>query len=88
MHFTLLKRRGGPKYAIATKVITTLLALILTLNNFIFNSKFYLQIKGSAMEQYAPLNMQKYSCPSLKRDISVLSLKTNPAAICTLLTIV
>ena len=32
-----------------TKIITTFLALILTLNNFVFNSKFYLQIKGYAM---------------------------------------
>ena len=31
------------------KVITTFLALILTLNNFIFNSKFYLQIKGCSL---------------------------------------
>ena len=29
-----------------TKIITTFLALILTLNNFVFNSSFYLQIKG------------------------------------------
>ena len=28
----------------------TFLALILTFSNFIFNSKFYLQIKGSAMK--------------------------------------
>ena len=35
--------------SVATKVITTFLALFLTLNNFIFNSKFYLQIKGCAM---------------------------------------
>ena len=34
---------------IPTKIITTFLALILTLNNFIFNSKFYLQIKGCVM---------------------------------------
>ena len=34
---------------VATKVMTTFLALILTLNNFTFNSKFYLQIKGCAM---------------------------------------
>ena len=34
---------------VPTKVITTFLALILTLNNFIFNSKFYLQIKGYSM---------------------------------------
>ena len=33
-----------------TKIITTFLALILTLNNFVFNSKFYLQIKGCAMD--------------------------------------
>ena len=30
-------------------MIKTFLAFILTLNNFIFNSKFYLQIKGCAM---------------------------------------
>ena len=34
---------------VPTKVITTFLALILTLNNFIFNSKFYLLLKGCAM---------------------------------------
>ena len=33
---------------IPTKIIT-FLALILTLNNFVFNSKFYPQIKGCAM---------------------------------------
>ena len=38
-----------PNKAIPTKVITTFLALKLTLNNFIFNSKFYLQIKVCAM---------------------------------------
>ena len=32
-----------------TKFITTSLALILMLNYFMFNSKFYLQIKGCAM---------------------------------------
>jgi len=35
--------------SIATIVITTLLMLILTLNNFVFNNKFFLQIKGCAM---------------------------------------
>ena len=34
---------------IATKVITKFLFLISTLNNFIFNSIYYLQIKGCAM---------------------------------------
>ena len=33
----------------ATKVITTFLALILTLSNFMLNWKHYLQIKGYAM---------------------------------------
>ena len=32
-----------------TKIITVSLALILTLNNFVCNSKFYLQLKGCAM---------------------------------------
>ena len=32
-----------------TKIIATFLALILTLINFVFNSNFYLQIKGCAM---------------------------------------
>ena len=43
------KQDNYTKKTVATKVITTFLALILTLNNFIFNSKFYLQIKGCAM---------------------------------------
>ena len=38
-----------PNKTITTKIITTFLALILSLNNFIFNSKFYLQINGCAM---------------------------------------
>ena len=32
------------KKTTATKVITTFITLNLTLNNFVFNSKFYLQI--------------------------------------------
>ena len=38
-----------PRKTVATKVITTFLALILTLNNFVFNCKNYLQTKGCAM---------------------------------------
>ena len=38
-----------PKKKIHTKIITTFLARILTLNNFIFKSKFYLQLKGYVM---------------------------------------
>ena len=37
------------KRTASTKVVTTFLALILTLNNFIINCKYYLQIKGCAM---------------------------------------
>ena len=37
------------KRSTSTKVITTSWALILTINNFIFNCKNYLQIKGCAM---------------------------------------
>ena len=43
-----------PNNTIPTKIITTFLALILTLNNFIFNSGFYLQIKGCAMGTICP----------------------------------
>ena len=35
--------------SIATNVIVTFMSLILTLNNFIFNDKNYLQVKGCAM---------------------------------------
>ena len=38
-----------PKQTVATKVITTFLDLILSLNSFIFNSVNYLQTKGCAM---------------------------------------
>ena len=69
---------------VATKVIT-FLALILTLNNFIFNSKFYLQIKGCAMGTICAPTYANI-CLSLKRDTSILSLKTNAAAICDLST--
>ena len=63
------------KKTIPTKVITTFLALILTLNNVIFNSKFYLKIKGCAMgticaPSYANIFMsefeEKYIYPLIK----------------------
>ena len=38
-----------PKRSIAIKVVATFLALILTLNNFIFNCEHYRQIKGCTM---------------------------------------
>ena len=60
---------------IPIKIIITFPALILTLNNFVFNSKFYLQIKGCAMgticaPAYANIFMaefeQKYVYPLIK----------------------
>ena len=67
---------------IPTKIITIFLALIPTLNNFVFNSKFYLQIKGCVMgticaPAYANIFMaefeQKYVNPLIK-DKSILFL--------------
>ena len=57
------------KKTIPTKIITTFLALILTLNNLIFNSKFYLQIKVCAM---GTICAPSYSCQYLKKNISTL----------------
>ena len=45
-------KKGYDSYihkTLPTKIIRTFLALILTLNNFVFNSNFYLQIKDCAM---------------------------------------
>ena len=56
---------------IPTKIITAFLALILTLNNFIFNSKFYLQIKSCAMGTICLLHMPIYSYQNLKKNISI-----------------
>ena len=70
------------KKTIPTKIITTFLALILTLKNFIFNSKFYLQI-GCAMgticaPSYANILMsefeEKYIYPLIKNK-SVIYLR-------------
>ena len=44
-----LKQDNYTKKTVATKVITTFLARILTLSNSMFDSKFYLQIKGCAV---------------------------------------
>ena len=77
------KHDNYTKKTVAKKVITTFLSLILTLKNFIFNSKFYSHIKGCAMGTICPTAYANI-CPSLKRDTSILLLKTNPAAICAL----
>ena len=72
-----------PNKTIPTKIITTFLALILTRNNFIFNSKFYLQIKGCGMgticaPSYANIFMsefeEKHNYP-LTKIKSVISLR-------------
>ena len=44
-----VKRKHDTMKTVTTKVITTFLALILTLNDFIFKSKFYLQINSFAV---------------------------------------
>ena len=65
---------------IPTKIIITFLALTLTLYNFVFDSRFYPQIKGCAMDTiytpaYANIFMgefeQKYIYPLIK-DKSIL----------------
>ena len=43
------KRYNYIHKTLPTKIIQTFLALILTLNNFVYNSKFYLQITGCAI---------------------------------------
>ena len=67
--------------AATTKIITTFLALILALNNFVFNSIFYLQIKGCAISTicapvFANIFMdkfeQKYIYPLIKDKLIVL----------------
>ena len=54
---------------VPTKVITTFLALILTLNNFIFNSKFHLQLKGCAMGAICAPTLSKCLYGLLRREI-------------------
>ena len=43
-----------PIETMATKVITTFLSLVITLNKFVFNCKNYIQIKGCAMGTIVP----------------------------------
>ena len=49
-----------PKQTVATKVITTYLVFILTLSNFIFNCRNYLQTKGCAMGTICALRFIGY----------------------------
>ena len=46
--------------SVPTKAITTFLALVLNLNNFIFNSKFFLRIKGCTMGTICVPTLCKY----------------------------
>ena len=68
---------------VVTKVITTFLALIITLNNFVFNCKHYLQMKGCAMgsicaPSYANISMdhfeKKYIYP-FRQGLSLIYLR-------------
>ena len=54
--------------ALPTKIMTTFIALILTLNNLVFNSNFYLQIKGCAMGKIALQHMQISSWLNLNKN--------------------
>ena len=58
-----------PNKTIPTKIIITFLALILTLNNFVFNSKLYLQIKGYAMGTICAPSYANTSCQNSKKNI-------------------
>ena len=72
---TAVKRKHDnyTKKTIATKIITTLLALILTLNNFIFNSMFHLQVKGCTMGIIcAPTYANKFMSEFQERCINLL----------------
>ena len=60
---------------VATKVITTFLALTLTLNNFVFNWKHYLQKKPVPWVRYMHHPMQIFSWISLRRNVHTLSFK-------------
>ena len=57
-----------PRKTIATKVITSFLSLNLTLNNFVFDCKKYIQIKGCAIgticaPSYANIFMDYFKNP-------------------------
>ena len=49
------------------------IALILTLNNFIFNSKFYFQIKGCAMGTICAPYIRKHINVRVRREIHLSS---------------
>ena len=66
-----------PNKTVATKVIITFLSLILTLNNFVFNSINYLQIWDVQSVQSVLRHRQIFSWPNLKSNIYISTLKIN-----------
>ena len=67
------KHDNYTKKTIVTKVISTFSALILTLSNFVFNSKFYLQIKGCAMGTTCAPYIRKHIHVRVQRKIHLFS---------------
>ena len=64
------------KRTASTKVITIFLALLLTLNNLIFNCKNYLQIKGCAMGTICPPSYANIFMNHIKRKFIYPFIKT------------
>ena len=62
---------------VATKVIITFLSLILTLNNFVFNSINYLQIMDVQWIQFVLQHTQIFPWHNLKSNIYIPTLKIN-----------
>ena len=58
-----------PRRKVATKVITIFLLLILTLNNFVFSFKKYLQIQGSAMRKICAHHMSTSSRTIFRENV-------------------
>ena len=67
------KHDNYTKKTVVTKVILTFSALILTLRNFVFNSKFYLQIKGCAMSTTCAPYIRKHIHVRVQREIHLSS---------------
>ena len=60
-----LRARANPGDGILSKILTTFLTLILTLNNFVFNDQNFVQINGASMgtkcsPTYSSLFMGKF----------------------------
>ena len=57
---------------IGTRIVSTFLRLVLTLNNFVFNSQNYLQIKGCAMSTKCAPSYANIFMVCLKKDTYIL----------------